>query len=406
MKLKTFSTDFIYTFGSQIVMNAVQHLLILPWINKTYGSETTGRILACLSIVYIFSTSIGNGMSSVRLIEDRKGNGSNGDYLTILSCGSLFLLLVVLVSKHFGFDPQVNILWFTFLAILNMIRAYGVVDFRIHLHFRAYFIFYCLISVGYAIGILIYRATNNWTHIFITGELFAIIMLYFRKMIFDLKKPSEKLAYIGKSVTLLFLSALMIQIIVSGDRLILKYILGDRVVTIYSSLSLAAKIMNMLVLPLGTLLLSYITAKTIPLTKKWLGKVSACWIAFCFAAFIGTLIVAPIYVKLFYSNLYNEIQGLNLIVNAGLGLALIGFLFRIYLIASASASLVFWFETTFTVIHIILAIIFTKEFGMFGYAWAVVISRTLRALTGCILALFFVNKREKQALMETSQATA
>jgi O-antigen/teichoic acid export membrane protein len=111
-------------------------------------------------------------------------------------------------------------------------------------------------------------------------------------------------------------------------------------------------------------------------------------------------------VKLFYSNLYDEIQGLNLIVNAGLALALIGFLFRIYLIASASASLVFWFETTFTVIHIILAIIFTKEFGMFGYAWAVVISRTLRALTGCILALFFVNKREKQALMETSQATA
>ncbi len=406
MKLKTFSTDFIYTFGSQIVMNAVQHLLILPWINKTYGSETTGQILTCLSIVYIFSTSIGSGMNAVRLIEERKSKGSNGDYLILLGLASIFLLLIILIFNHFGFDPQVNIFWFVSLAILNMIRTYGDVDFRLHLNFSAYFIFYCLISFGYAIGILIYRLTNNWTHIFITGELFAIIMLYFRKMIFDLKKPSEKLAYIGKSVTLLFLSALMIQIIVSGDRLILKYILGDRFVTVYSSLSLAAKIMNMLVVPLGTLLLSYIAASTIPLTKKWLGKVSACWLVFCFAAFIVTLVVAPIYVKLFYSNLYDEIQGLNLIVNAGLALALIGFLFRIYLIASASASLVFWFETTFTVIHIILAIIFTKEFGMFGYAWAVVISRTLRALTGCILALFFVNKREKQALMETSQATA
>ena len=75
MKIKTFSKDFLYTFGSQIVMNAIQHLFVFPWINKTSGPETAGRILACLSIVYIFSTSLGNGMTSVRLIEERKNNG-------------------------------------------------------------------------------------------------------------------------------------------------------------------------------------------------------------------------------------------------------------------------------------------------------------------------------------------
>ena len=405
MKIKTFSKDFLYTFGSQIVMNAIQHLFVFPWINKTSGPETAGRILACLSIVYIFSTSLGNGMTSVRLIEERKNNGTNGDYLTLLSCGSLFIYLVVLVAKHYGFDPQVSIWWFALLAILNMIRTYGVVDFRIHLHFSAYFIFYILISIGYAIGVLIYKQTNNWTHIFISGEILGILMLCFRKYIFDLKKPSDKLAYLGKAVTLLFLSALMIQIIVSGDRLILKYILGDRVVTIYSSLSLAAKIMNMVVLPLGTLLLSYITAKTIPLTKKWLFKISSVWVGFCLLAFIGTCIVSPIYVYLFYNNLYDEIQGLNIIVNAGLGLALIGFFFRIYLIASSSASIVFWFETFCTVTHLIVAVILTRKYGMFGYAWAVIISRAMRAAIGSVLTLYYVNKYELNTLKEATPAS-
>lgn len=401
MKLKTFSTDFIYTFGSQIVMNAVQHLLILPWINKTYGSETTGRILACLSIVYMFSTTLGASMSNIRLIEDRKGNGSNGDYLTLIGLGSVFLFIVVLISKHFGFDPNVNILWFTLLAILNMIRCYGIVDFRIHLHFRAYFIFYCLISVGYAIGILVYRITNNWTHIFITGELFAIIMLYFRKMIFDLNKPSDKIILIGKGILLLYFSSFMIQIIVSGDRVILKYFLGDHIVAAYSSLSLAAKIMNMLMFPLGTLLLSYITAKVIPLTKKWLIKVTSCWLAFCLLAFLGTYIISPIYVKLFYNNLYNEVQELNLIVNLGLSIALIGYLFRTYLIAASNATVVFLFESFCTIVHLVLAIVLTKRYGMFGYAWTVIISRILRAIVGGLLSFIYVNKHEKQLSIDS-----
>ena len=163
--------------------------------------------------------------------------------------------------------------------------------------------------------------------------------------------------------------------------------------------------MNMVVLPLGTLLLSYITAKTIPLTKKWLFKISSVWVGFCLLAFIGTCIVSPIYVYLFYNNLYDEIQGLNIIVNAGLGLALIGFFFRIYLIASSSASIVFWFETFCTVTHLIVAVILTRKYGMFGYAWAVIISRAMRAAIGSVLTLYYVNKYELNALKEATPAS-
>ena len=394
MKIKTFSTDFLYTFGVQVVFNGIQHLVVFPWINRLSGPEITGRILACFSIVYIFSTSLGYGMNCVRLVEQRKGSGSNGDYLTLLTIGSIFLFFIVLISKRCGFDPQVNLIWFAILAILNMIRSYGEVDFRLKLHFSAYFIFYSLVSFGYLLGLLIYKVTNNWTFIFITGEILGLIILFYRKMIFIIEKPSNKLFYLGKAVFFLFLSSIMIQIIVSGDRLILKYFLGDHFVTVYSSLSLAAKVMNMLVLPLGTLLLSYLSAKTIPLTKKWLFRILALWSIFCLFSFCITYIISPIYVKLFYSNLFNEIQGLNVIVNAGLTIALIGYLFRIYLIAASSALVVFWFETTFTIIHIILALFLTKYYGMIGYAWAIIIGRGSRLVAGAILSVLFVNKCE------------
>ena len=384
-----------------MLINGIQHLLVFPWINKTAGSETAGRMLACLSIIYIFATTYGISMNNVRLIEERKGNGSNGDYLLLIAFGCMLLPLINIVSKHFGFDPQVNLCWFTLLSVLTLIRSYGIVDFRLKLDFFSYFVFYFFISLGYAIGVYIYKLTDNWTLIFITGEILGVIYLYLRKFIFKLVKPTNQLASLGKALVLLYFSALMLQIIVSGDRLILKYMINDHVVTVYSSLSLAGKIMNMLLYPLGTVLLSYLTAKTIPLTKKWLLKVSSCWLLFGILAFIGTIIVSPIYVKIFYPNLYNDIQGLNIIVNIGLGLALIGFLFRIYLIASSNASVVFWFEVCCTAIHVVFAILLTKHYGMFGYAWAVIISRIFRIILGAILSTIYVNKCEKAAVMQT-----
>lgn len=403
MKAKKFSADFFYTCGAQVVLNAVQHLFVFPWINKVSGPEVAGRILACLSIIYIFATTFGVGMNNVRLVEDRKGRGTNGDYLCIIGLGSICLILIAFFSKRLGFDPQVNFLWFAFLLILNMIRVYGEVDFRIHLHFSQYFVYYFLVSIGYAAGVLVYKGTGNWTHIFIIGEIFAIIMLILRKMVFTPTKPSKDLAYIGKAIILLFLSTIMVQIVVSGDRLILKYFLGDRSVTVYSSLSLAAKTANMVMFPLGTLLLSYLTAKTIPSTKKWFYKVVCSWVGICLCAFIGTLIAAPIYVKLFYPNIYNDIAGLNVIVNVGLVLAMIGYLFRLYLIALSSTTVVFIFELISTVIHLVLALLLTKPFGMIGYAWAVIIGRCIRLSGGAILSFVFVNKAEKELDKTTEQ---
>ena len=395
MNVKKLSADFIYTCGSRAIVNAAQHLFIFPWINKVSGPENAGRILACLSIIYIFSTTFGVGMSNIRLVEDRKGTGRNGDYLTIMGIGAVLLIAVAIIAKHFNFDPQVSLAWFSLLLIVNMIRVYGEVDFRKNLHFSKYFLYFVLITIGYIGGVFVYKLTGNWTHIFLTGEFLAIIMLIARKMVFLPSLPSDKLLYLTKAIFLLYLSTIMVQMVTSGDRLILKYFLGDRSVTVYSSLSLAAKIANMVIFPLGTLLLSYLTAKTIPQTKKWFFKVSGAWISLCICAFIGTLIIAPFYVKYFYPNLYEDIAGLNLIVNFGLVLAMIGYLFRTYLIAISNATVVFIFEAFFAIVHLTLAIIFTKQYGMIGYAWAVIIGRGARLITGAILSLHFINKIEQ-----------
>ncbi len=394
MKIKQISKDFFFTIGAQAVINAVQHLFVFPWINKISGPDVAGHILSCLGLLFIFAITFGVGINNVRLVEERKNIGNNGDYLCIVLCGGIFLFFVVYIAKHLGFDPKVSLWWVFLLNFLTMIRMYGDVDFRIKLHFSLYFIYYCIVSIGYAFGIYIYWKTNNWTHIFIPGELAAIIMLFFRKYIFVFTLPSKKFIYLFKAVIFLFFSAAMMQLVISGDRLILKYFLGGRTVTAYSSLSLAANTANMVFIPLATLLLSYLTAKTIPLTRRFLGKVSLVWAGISFMVFIGTIIVSPIYVKLFYANLYDEIVNLNVIVNIGLIMAGFGLLFRTYLISISSASTVFIFELIFTLLYLALSIIFTKEYGVLGYAWAVVVSRFLRAITGAVLSWIFIGKIE------------
>ena len=352
MKIKQLSGDFFFTCGAQVVLNAVQHLLIFPWINKVSGPEAAGHILACLSLAFIFAITFGTGINNVRLVEERKGTGSNGDYIGIILAGGLFLFLTVSTAKIVGFDPRVPLGWFFLINFLMMIRAYGDCDFQIKLHFSSYFIYYCLISLGYVLGTFIYFKTNNWTHIFIPGELAAIVILFFRKFILKFSLPSDKFLYLLKAVFFLFLSTAMMQLVVSGDRLILKYFLGDRTVAAYASLSLAANTANLIFIPLATLLLSYLTAKTIPLTRRILGKVSLIWLGISLTVFVGTVIASPIYVKLFYPNLYDEIVSLNVLVNFGLVMACFGLLFRTYIIATASTTIVFIFELSFTLLYL------------------------------------------------------
>ena len=390
MKIKQLSGDFFFTCGAQVVLNAVQHLLIFPWINKISGPESAGHILACLSLVFIFAITFGTGINNVRLVEEMKCSCSNGDYIVIILAGGLFLFITVLTAKIVGFDPRVPLGWFFLINFLMMVRAYGDCDFQIKLHFSSYFIYYCIISLGYVLGTFIYFKTNNWTHIFIPGELAAIAILFFRKFILKFSLPSEKFLYLLKAVFFLFLSTAMMQLVVSGDRLILKYFLGDRTVAAYASLSLAANTANLIFIPLATLLLSYLTAKTIPLTRRILGKVSLIWLGISLTVFVGTVIASPIYVKLFYPNLYDEIVSLNILVNFGLVLACFGLLYRSYIIATASTTVVFVFEFSFTFLYLVLSILLTKEYGVLGYAWAVVISRFLRAVIGATLSWKFL----------------
>ena len=390
MKIKQLSGDFFFTCGAQVVLNAVQHLLIFPWINKVSGPEAAGHILACLSLVFIFAITFGTGINNVRLVEERKNTGSNGDYIGVILAGGLFLFLTVLIAKFIGFNPRVPLGWFFLINFLMMIRAYGDCDFQIKLHFSSYFLYYCIISLGYVLGTFIYFKTNNWTHIFIPGELAAIIILLLRRFILKFSLPSDKFLYLLKAVFFLFLSTAMMQLVVSGDRLILKYFLGDRTVAAYASLSLAANTANLIFIPLATLLLSYLTAKTIPLNRRILGKVSLIWLGISLTVFIVTVITSPIYVKLFYPNLYDEIVNLNILVNFGLILACFGLLYRSYIIATASTTVVFVFEFTFTFLYLVLSILLTKEYGVLGYAWAVVISRFLRAVIGGILIWLYI----------------
>lgn len=398
MKIKKFSADFLYTFSAQVVLNGIQHLFIFPWLNKISGPEVVGKILASLSIIYIFATTYGSSMNNIRLVEEPKKIGSNGDYHFIIVLGLIIISIISISAKYFGFDPKVNLFWFILLGFVTMIRNFGMVEFRLKLRFEQYFLYYTFVSIGYALGIVLYRRTNNWTHIFLTGEIFAIIMLIYGRFIFSPAPFSNKFLFLIKSVVLLYLSEIMIQLVISGDRLILNYFLGDKAVTIYSSLALPVKIVNMIIIPLGTILITYLSTNKIPITKKWFAKVSIVWSILSVFAIISTIIIAPIYVKVFYPNLYEYTKNLNFIVNLGLGLAIISHLFRIYLIVTSSSSMVFAFEFTFTIIHLSLAIILTKQYGMIGYAWAVILSRSFRTLFGALLSFVFVNKVEQSSI--------
>lgn len=387
---KKLSGDLIYTGLSLGLFNAVVNLFVLPYVHYVSGSDKFGNILAWIGLTYIVALPMGNAICNVRLTDRSRNDSTNGDFNALLVFGGLIVSFISVVLLFLRLGPGSDWLPFVFLNIVVMIRMYAEVEFRLSLDFRQYFLYYVTITVGYVFGACLYGFLQNWAMIFLPGELCGILFVMLRGSIFKRESVGPKFAVLARGTLSLFVSYLLTMSVVHGDRVILRNVVGARSLAVYASLSVLAKALYLIGAPIKTVLLSYMSSGRLRFTSRRLMKMLSAWVLVCLVVFLGCLVVAPLYVRIFYPSLFPDIAGLNVLVNGGLILGFGYFLMSSVLLVYGGARVVLCIETVFALSYFVLASLMASKWGITGYAWAVIINRVIRFGLGCYCCFFFV----------------
>lgn len=386
--------DLLYTIMATVVMNVVLQIIVYPIITHLYGDAETGNILYFIGFIYIIPQAFGTALSSTRLVVRKTHDATNSDYTHLIVISSA---ITALLCGFIAFSDNLSpafIIGYSVFSVIYMLRAYAQVEFRLTLKFKEYFIYYCIISAGYLLGLGLYILTGVWLLIFVTGEVAALIYTFTKGSIFKRDRKTDSGKFINKTIVMIILSTLVRDCVIQFDKVILKQAINSNVVTQYHVVSLIAKTMQMLIQPINTLIMSYLTVKNAKLSKRTLLKFIG--ISFVIGAvFYGACIIGtPIYLKLFYPSLYETVIGYNLIVNLGLILGFLASLFMAVMLSQGKTKIHTFIECAWGAVYIVIAYCFTSRFSILGLAYVTLVMNILKIVIALISLLINSNKND------------
>lgn len=382
-----------YTIGGALLMNGVLQILVYPLLNRIMGSDQLGELLYLMGLVAILCPSVGQALNTSRLVVRRDYDVSNGDYnILLLLFGGVGTVVALVVAKSSMTTPMV-ILWTIILLMTTIFRYYGDVEYRLNLNYQKYFIYYTVLTVGYVAGFGLYLLTKNWFLVFITGEAAAIIYLAATGTVF--RGFFDRSRWFGKAFQrggFLVFSYLITNLTLNIDRLVLENLIGHLAVTQYYVTSLIGKTLVLLVAPINTIIISYLTRKQERMNRKQFMMFTGIGIGVSFVFFICAQIGTPIFVKLFYGDLYDSVKEMITVVNLSQILGVLSAYLFIVVLTFTEEKWQLLLQIFHLVVIVALVLLFTGSGGIMGFAEAVLIANAIRVAAVILLGLVKAGK--------------
>ena len=316
-KLKTIFTDTIWSMAGLVLMNVAAQFVVYPYWNRVLGSEAYGNIVYLLAVMNILAISIGSGVNYTRMRQSANGETRNRPYQLLMAAGTVLTLLVLLVLYFIGLlhIGPVEFVLFCLLTAATMWRYYADVEYRLHINYRGYFLYYLVIGLGYLIGMTLFRATGLWPLALLPGELAGLVLVLWRGSVFIREKALDKVSFspVLRLALLLIGSNILSSLIFNGDRLVLRWFVGGNAVSIYYIASLFGKTMTLVTSPLNGVLIGHLAKYKGMLTKQIMLQITALSVAAVLLATIACVAASIIVLPFLYPIEYAEVRSFLLI---------------------------------------------------------------------------------------------
>lgn len=387
----------VYTIAGGLLMNGVLQAVVYPLLNRQMGSEPLGALLFIMGVLGILSPSVGQALNTSRLVVRRTSDVTNGDYNTLLLVFGVIGGVITLIICRTSFGNAAAAAATFVLLMLMIFRYYGDVEYRLSLHYEKYFIYYAVLTAGYLVGFALYYVTKIWFFIFIVGEGAALIYLTVTGSVFkNFLVRSRYFRTAAERGTFLMFSYVITNLTLNIDRLALKFLIDDLAVTKYYVASLLGKTLILLVTPVNTIIISFLTKRKKELDKREYLMFVGAGAGVAAAFFAAIQIAAPIFLKIFYPNLLEDVRPILMTVNLSQIMGLYSAYLFVVVLTFTEEKWQMILQIAHLVIIAVLVTVMTGAGSIEGFAGAVLAANTIRVLAVALFG-FIMNGRSKAA---------
>ena len=385
-----------------VAMNAVLSLVVNPFIEHSFGAAFHGRILFYTSLAALMASAFGSGANYGRLkIYSDERETKNGEYnvflLIVMAVLAGVTVLAIFLKK--GDTAGSSFIGLFFLIVLTVLRYYGDVQYRMDLNYRRYALYYVAIAVGYLAGMLLFRLTNSWVLIMITGEVFGLLFVgisgtIFKKPVFALTKDFGRHFRI---LAVLSVSFLLSDFVASADRLLLPLFLdnGDELTAIFYYASLVGKMMSLLSTPLNGVLSGYLYNREGGITSRQFLKVVLLMLGIFVLVTAVSVGGSHLFVCLFYRDHYPEARPLFLLANAGQVIFFICNTMMVVVLRYTNEKIQMLISAAYIAVFLLVTIPLILHYGIYGMGWGILIVNLVKFILYAVLGLIGIRRKRK-----------
>ena len=397
-KLKTILKDTIWSIAGLVMMNVVAQFIIYPYWNRVLGSEAYGNIVYLLAIMNIMAISVGSGINYARMRQSAEGKTGNRAYLLLMAGGNVLSLLILFLLKAIGLlnISSANFALFCLLTVVTMWRFYADVEYRLHINYKGYFLYYLVIGIGYLLGILLFKETGLWPLTLLPGETAGLLLVFWKGSVFKADRiDNNSFSKILNLALLLVGTNLLSHLIFNGDRLILQWFAGSTAVTTYYIASLFGKTMTLITTPLNGVLVGHLAKNNGKLTRRLIKQVTVVTICAVIIATGVCCLASMIILPFLYPAEYSEVSRYLIIANAAQVFYFVGN------VLTASILLRFTHARNQMIVNVVHGVMFVAvciplawKLGIDGFCWGLMVVNVMRFVLCVVLGYMGVKKSE------------
>ena len=386
-KIKSFFKDSTWCILGLSLMNFVAQIIVYPIWSRYLGTEQYGNIVFLLSLMNIYSISVGVGVNNARMAASAEGKTSNKAYLNILAFSSILAIPLCLIIKLFGKElfSWTEFIFFVLLVIVTIWRFYADIEYRLNLNYKGYFIYYLLVSIGYLLGCPLFIVTKIWPLALLPGEIVSILLIRFKGTIFkkDICEKEEQIKAI-KTVAALFFGSVLSSLVFNGDRMLLKFLMDGTAVTIYYLASLFGKTISLISQPFNSVIIGYLAKYNGKFTKKIMNYTTLISLGAIILGTFACSLASHIILPILYPNDFALAKSYIIIATVTQIIYFVSRSITIVLLRFAKAKYQLIVNIYFIVAFAVFCIPLTHFYGITGFCYGMLIATSIYYLI-CIV---------------------
>lgn len=374
------ASDMLLNIVATLVPVIALQLFILPYVARSCNGDKYGLILTFIGLVTLSVQPVAISLTNTRLIVRRNYEKANvaGDFNLILTTSCLLNAAFLSYGILRIGGTKLDVILIVAFSLFRLLRTYLLVTFRLNINYRKMLLSNFLLVMGYGVGSILFRLTNIWQLIYLTGEVCALsYVLLNSRLLLEPFRRTPLFSSTGGHILVLFIASFLGTLSAQADRLLLFPILGANMVAIYFVASTFGKFMAVLIGPVNNVILSYLSKKdelkTVP-TKSLI--ISTC--VLCFCIYVAAVLASKYLLVYIYPDLYRQSSIYIYITTLTAVVIMTGNVMNPFVMKFRGILWQIWIYLLNLIVYIVSALILSSYFGLYGFCIAALVAAFAR----------------------------